>query len=345
MALIKCSECGKEYSDTAKECPNCGYQKNKGKRKMLFGVIGAVAIIALIAGGVWYYDATSDQRTYAAAMDDFEDEKFEKALEGFTALGDYKNAPEMVERCEYELSVDGQFMRAVADGLEERWGTPEEDYPDADENNFGDGEIYERFCDIELKHVEPFYDQEFDDEALQNDARSYIDSLRRAKESTIHFSTDFNSFYQVWQECYEQRALLIGKFINDHGMEIDDEHEEILEDTLTDASSKQKEVDVKNAVHEMVDAITIAMTEDGYGVRSYKATVKNTTGMDITNLSVTVNLLDQSGDIVGNGTISLIPALKADQTATVDAFFSGQEDPADYTLAFIPHYQAGTYME
>lgn len=113
MALIKCPECGKEYSDTAKECPNCGYQKNKGKRKKLFGVIGAVAIIALIAGGVWYYDATSDQ----------------------------------------------------------------------------------------------------------------------------------------------------------------------------------------------------------------------------------------SGDIVGNGTISLIPALKADQTATVDAFFSGQEDPADYTLAFIPHYQAGTYME
>ena len=25
MALIKCPECGKEISDTAKSCPNCGY--------------------------------------------------------------------------------------------------------------------------------------------------------------------------------------------------------------------------------------------------------------------------------------------------------------------------------
>ena len=26
MALIKCPECGKEYSDTAIACPNCGYR-------------------------------------------------------------------------------------------------------------------------------------------------------------------------------------------------------------------------------------------------------------------------------------------------------------------------------
>lgn len=25
MALIRCPECGKQVSDTAKACPNCGY--------------------------------------------------------------------------------------------------------------------------------------------------------------------------------------------------------------------------------------------------------------------------------------------------------------------------------
>ena len=34
MALIKCSECGKEVSDKAKACPNCGNPiaspRNKG---------------------------------------------------------------------------------------------------------------------------------------------------------------------------------------------------------------------------------------------------------------------------------------------------------------------------
>ena len=28
MALIKCSECGKEMSDHAEHCPNCGYANN-----------------------------------------------------------------------------------------------------------------------------------------------------------------------------------------------------------------------------------------------------------------------------------------------------------------------------
>lgn len=27
MALIKCRECGKDISDKAKSCPNCGFEK------------------------------------------------------------------------------------------------------------------------------------------------------------------------------------------------------------------------------------------------------------------------------------------------------------------------------
>ena len=32
MALIKCEECGKEISDTAKSCPNCGFVLSKKKQ-------------------------------------------------------------------------------------------------------------------------------------------------------------------------------------------------------------------------------------------------------------------------------------------------------------------------
>ena len=47
MSLIKCPECGKEISDTAKSCPNCGYKLNTdfikrktiGKRLFIFGLI------------------------------------------------------------------------------------------------------------------------------------------------------------------------------------------------------------------------------------------------------------------------------------------------------------------
>ena len=33
MALIKCPECGKEISDAAESCPNCGYPI-KGQQQM-----------------------------------------------------------------------------------------------------------------------------------------------------------------------------------------------------------------------------------------------------------------------------------------------------------------------
>ncbi|MBO4707478.1 MAG: TM2 domain-containing protein [Elusimicrobiaceae bacterium] len=38
MALIKCKECGKEFSDTSESCPNCGY-KNKHKSKIVAGIL------------------------------------------------------------------------------------------------------------------------------------------------------------------------------------------------------------------------------------------------------------------------------------------------------------------
>ena len=54
MALIKCSECGKEISDTAKTCPHCGtiteHQKELNKKSnignILIGIGVALAILA-----------------------------------------------------------------------------------------------------------------------------------------------------------------------------------------------------------------------------------------------------------------------------------------------------------
>ena len=41
MALVKCSECGKEMSDAIKKCPNCGYKNKKklNKKKIVIYTI------------------------------------------------------------------------------------------------------------------------------------------------------------------------------------------------------------------------------------------------------------------------------------------------------------------
>ena len=48
MALIKCPECGKEISNNAKNCPNCGYKLKNKNSKLLLIVVGIIMIITII---------------------------------------------------------------------------------------------------------------------------------------------------------------------------------------------------------------------------------------------------------------------------------------------------------
>ncbi len=75
MALVKCTECGKEISDKAEICPNCGYKNNsfennsqlqnkkKQKKKYVIVVICIMMLIAIIM--VIIYFSTKDIREIA----------------------------------------------------------------------------------------------------------------------------------------------------------------------------------------------------------------------------------------------------------------------------------------
>lgn len=51
MSMVKCKECGKEISSTAKTCPNCGAKKKKEGLGLggifLFGLVTFIAIIVI----------------------------------------------------------------------------------------------------------------------------------------------------------------------------------------------------------------------------------------------------------------------------------------------------------
>lgn len=56
MALINCPECGKEVSDTAPRCPNCGHIINKKEaNKTENSSVGGCGLVAsiLIALAIW----------------------------------------------------------------------------------------------------------------------------------------------------------------------------------------------------------------------------------------------------------------------------------------------------
>ena len=53
MSMIKCPECGKEISDSAKSCPNCGHPMKPPRSKIIIVVaiiMGAIALVVLASG-------------------------------------------------------------------------------------------------------------------------------------------------------------------------------------------------------------------------------------------------------------------------------------------------------
>ena len=49
MALVPCRECGKEVSDQAESCPNCGIKTPSAKRRKIKLAIRALVVVVIVA--------------------------------------------------------------------------------------------------------------------------------------------------------------------------------------------------------------------------------------------------------------------------------------------------------
>lgn len=71
MAMIKCSECGKDVSDTAKTCPSCGAKVRKPVSKFKAAVIvlmGVAAVYASVQSDRISEEARAQEDARRAAM-------------------------------------------------------------------------------------------------------------------------------------------------------------------------------------------------------------------------------------------------------------------------------------
>lgn len=109
MALIKCPECGKEVSDKAEMCPNCGYKiassnnnkRNKKINKPLFFILGVVIIVMIL---VIIFFATEDIRKVA---NDNTPPEFENSItEMSTMVGEEINFDEWLTSADIKVTDD-----------------------------------------------------------------------------------------------------------------------------------------------------------------------------------------------------------------------------------------------
>ena len=121
MALIKCPECGKMVSDSAEKCIGCGFplspkevvgmmnqdveqqlqqrtkkprkEKNSKNRKKVLITLAIVLPLLIVAGGLVFF-FNSDMFKYMKAQKAQKNEDYEKAIELYGEIGDYKDSKE-----------------------------------------------------------------------------------------------------------------------------------------------------------------------------------------------------------------------------------------------------------
>ena len=247
------------------------------------------------------------------------------------------------KKCEYELSVDGQFMRTLSKSLMARWAKSDEYEKDGIVGENPD--IYNEYCDIELKKLSGFYNKTFDNSKLQEDAKLYIDYLKSAKEATSHYTVDYTTYAMQWNDTYAKRTVLLKKFVDNYGLTVDDQYNETLNDLLKDAVSAQKKMDVSNSVQEMTKTFSLETIPNEFGQNTYKLNMVNSTNLTFDYFYVDVNIIDKNGNILGNGNSNQVELWKPGTSASVQVFFQPEISLDGCTLEYIVHYNSGSYFE
>lgn len=324
-------------------------EKKKISKKII--IIICAVIVVVIIGACAYLVVTADTRTYKAAKDYYSSEKYEEALEKFTELGTYEDSEEMVEKCKYALSTDGQFFNTLSKGLMERWKYADDGYVD----EYGKEELemdstekveYTKKCiNLELEGLKNFESQTFSDKQLGDTAKSYINLLNDSIKATDYYKIDFAQYSIKWEELYAKRSVFIRDFVENYGLVVDENYQKTLDEFITNASVVDEQQAMEQAITDMMSKFILTPTTDEWGNTKYKLTMENTTEYTFEYFYASMNALDADGNIIGTGNVSQVTNWMPGQKAEVDVWVNVEDVTQIASTTYTAHYQSGNIFE
>lgn len=316
-------------------------EKPKNKKKLTRNII--IVLVAACIVIVIALFATTDLRAYNKAVREYNNEEFKEAESTFKSLGDYKDSKDYLDKCKYELSVDGQFMRALKKGLQKRWSIN-----DSDENEeLDDDDAAKEWIDAELDSIGSFKNKTFDDSKLQDAAKQYIEALNDSKKSLAYYNSDYYTYTTQWENAYNKRTVLIKSFVDDYGLKVDDKYQDDLDDILDDAKTTQSaqadEDQLNSDLEKSIKSIQFTAKNEGdaeFPYYSYFITFTNKTQKTFKSLNFDVNVKDENGNIIDTGDSDYSSNnLSPGKQVTLDVYFDNDEtDYSGYTIEYVPHY-------
>ena len=323
-----------DFEDAAEQIKECNYQI--ALQKLEAGEYDAAVSAFTDLGD--YKDAADKitETKYTKGVKLYNDLDFEAALGTFKEIADYNDAAEYVEKCEYELSVDGKFMRALSGSLMARW-----DYGEtAEAANSAEEVLFEKLCDMELEKVEPFYDQPFENEELGKAAAQYIDYLRGAKESLKYYTVNYSKFADTWAAIYENRTMLISRLVTEFGLTVDEKHQSTLDGVLKDAVGAAEHAKVREQVDKILDTIKITRRDDEWGTAEYTIAMENVSEYTFEYFDVTISV-EQDDTYITESYINAPANWAPGKKISEITYFDKDFDPASVEYSFSPSYNAG----
>lgn len=302
MKSINCPNCQNQISAKDDICPNCGCQivqiaekldsksgskdKNKSSKKILFIILIFIIVIALGVGG--YFIATANSRNYEKAVTLFNENNYSEALELFNNASEYKNSKEYIKKCNYELSEEGKFLRALATGLEKRW-TLTDKYESVETDTTA--EQWHEFINAEYDSLKDFKELKFKDEKLGKMAKEYIELLEEADKTVKYYENQSDIFWNQYNPIYQKRCVLIKQIAAEYTIPVNGKHNQYSLDNLI------TEGETVISARKIIDNIKFKKVKNDYGWKTYSAVAKNTSNVDFSYFKFNIKLVYDNGTV------------------------------------------------
>lgn len=283
-------------------------------KKVFKNIVAGTLLLSL----VFTLSGCGEKKKYDEAMDLYNSGDFRAAANIFEELGTYEDSATMLQSCEYELTVDRQFIWALSQGLHKRWilvdgKTSEAKTVMVDGNELTVGDTYSQEVCItaELEGLVEFKTATFNDSELQEKALEYIAALEEGIEAEKYVNTDALKYSDMRNEVYMKRAVLISDFYNNYGMKVSEgdmtDLKEFLDAAEAIKAEQQKEAEELQAQQQKEEELkallannfkyTVELVSEAYGYYYYdiKYEFANDSTYTIEGLYVEFNYFNSDG--------------------------------------------------
>lgn len=215
-----------------------------------------------------------------------------------------KKASQEETKTEEPQYADKDYVEDMADGLQARWELNRKDeekegYDEILVNSQEYKDMMLSYITAELDKVEEYQDEKFEDSKLKELAVSYINLLKDHKEICEYITVNYDKYIEEFDPIYNGRSKIIAQMVEEYNLTVDEEYKNNLAEFQTNSKLVEENEGREVEINAMLESIQFALAkDDGYGWKTYQATVENTTSIDFKTLNLSINLLNEEGVIV-----------------------------------------------